>query len=53
MRYLNPKSYHWRHTPQGSREWIVLIKAATVLTIFFYGNPSVQGALVELIQRLG
>jgi hypothetical protein len=42
-----PKTY------PNSREWIVLIKAATVLTIFFYANPSVQGALVELIQRLG
>jgi hypothetical protein len=42
-----PKTY------PNSREWIVLIKAATVLVVLFYGNPSLQGALVELIQRLG
>jgi hypothetical protein len=42
-----PKTYH------NSREWIVIIKATAWLVILFYGNPSLQGALVELIQRLG
>jgi hypothetical protein len=42
-----PKTYH------NSREWIVIIKAATVLVVLFYGNPSLQGALVALIERLG
>ena len=36
-----------------SREWITTIKAATLLIILFYGNPSIQGAIVGLIGRLG
>jgi hypothetical protein len=42
-----------RHTYQNSREWIIVIKATAWLVVLFYGNPSLQSALVGLIERLG
>ena len=40
-------------TYPNSREWILIIKATAWLVVLFYGNPSLQGALVGLIGRLG
>ncbi len=50
MKHLNP--YRLRTYP-NSREWVVTIKAATWLAVLFLGNPSIHGAIVGLIGRLG
>ena len=50
MKHLNPYRFE---THPNSREWIVTIKAAAWLGVLFYGNPSIQGAIVGLIGRLG
>ncbi len=42
---------HWTH--YSTCEWIVIIKAMTWLIVLFYGNPSIQGAIVGWIGRLG
>ena len=39
-------------TYPNSREWILIIKATAWLVVLFYGNPSVQSAIVGLIGRL-
>ncbi len=47
MKHLELRTY------PNSREWIVTIKATAWLVVLFYGNPSIQGAIVGWIGRLG